>query len=340
MNMRSVIIGLVALVVAAVAAISARNMMAGSATPVAVAVAPPPQAQILVAAKPLPTGHILTPEDLRWQTWPKDAVDDAHIATGEGEPQQLAGKVVKTPLIMGQPVLAPLLVGPGERGFLAAVLAPDMRAVTVAVTDTSGVAGFVFPGDRVDIILTHEVPNGNGLSLRGSETLLTNVRVLATDQSTDDASEKKAAVVSRTVTLEVPPRFAEQIAVMQRLGAVSLSLRPLAQEASADGKTPAAPEVPSDQERTLTIDRQVSKLVTMAVVQNGEAGAPAGLAGLMAPPKKPDMVVARGSANTDVFFDPSRKGPTDPFSAMFGAMAAAASQQQSSGALPPPSPAP
>jgi pilus assembly protein CpaB len=164
--------------------------------------------------------------------------------------------------------------------------------------------------------------------------------VLATDQSTDDASEKKAAVVSRTVTLEVPPRFAEQIAVMQRLGAVSLSLRPLAQEASADGKTPAAPEVPSDQERTLTIDRQVSKLVTMAVVQNGEAGAPAGLAGLMAPPKKPDMVVARGSANTDVFFDPSRKGPTDPFSAMFGAMAAAASQQQSSGALPPPSPAP
>lgn len=345
MNIRSAVIGVIALAVAAAAALFARNMMTSASTPVAVAVQTEPKVQILVTAKPLPTGHILTPEDVKWVSWPKDALEDTYFATGESGPEQLAGKVVKVPLLAGQPLIAPQLVGPGERGFLAAVLAPDMRAVTVAVTDTSGVAGFVFPGDRVDIILTHEVPNGAGLALRGSETLLTNVRVLAIDQSTDNASEKRAAVVSRTVTLEVPPRFAESIAVMQRLGAVSLALRPLAQQAeTADGK-PAPPAAPSDQERTLTVDRDVSKLVNMAVVSAGGAPGAPGAAGLFgatasATPSKADLVIQRGTSSEEKFFNPAKKPATDPLSAMFGALATAAAQQQTGSGQAQQSPAP
>ena len=82
-----------------------------------------------------------------------------------------------------QPVTRGALIRPGERGFLAAALAPGMRAVTVAVSATSGVAGFVFPGDRVDIVLTQEVEGGgDGAALRVSETIIRNIRVLAVDQ--------------------------------------------------------------------------------------------------------------------------------------------------------------
>jgi pilus assembly protein CpaB len=299
MNLRSVILGLVAIGIAAAAALFARNMMAGSAAPTVIAAPAAPKAQVLVAAKPLPMGHILTPEDLRWASWPDDGVDDNYVANGEGDPASLAGKVVKVGMQPGQPVVISQIVGPGERGFLAAVLTPGMRAVSVAVSDTSGVGGFIFPGDRVDMILTHEVPHGQGLSLRGAETLLTNVRVLAIDQISNDV--EKVAKVVRTVTVEVPPRYAETIAVMQRLGAVSLSLRSL-----VPGEDPKDPKValPSDEERSLTTDRQISDLVTMAKTAPSGGGNPlmALLGGGEEAAPKPDMVVGRAGETVDVHF--------------------------------------
>jgi pilus assembly protein CpaB len=120
-------------------------------------------------------------------------------------------------------------VSPGDRGFLAAALGPGMRAVTVPVSDKTGVAGFVFPGDRVDIVLTQAISNDSG-DLKASETFLRNMRVLATDQSTTQEKLEGKTVVRqfRSVTLEVTPKIAEKIAVAQTIGTLSLSLRSIA----------------------------------------------------------------------------------------------------------------
>ncbi|MGB3167572.1 MAG: Flp pilus assembly protein CpaB, partial [Alteraurantiacibacter sp.] len=126
---------------------------------------------------------------------------------------------------------------PGDRGFLAAALGPGMRAVTVPVSDRTGVGGFVFPGDRVDMVLTQTV-NGTGEDaepLQTSETILSNLRVLATDQSTETTTDESGRTVVRafrTVTMEVTPRIAEKIAVAQTIGTISLVLRSIADNQS------------------------------------------------------------------------------------------------------------
>jgi pilus assembly protein CpaB len=114
------------------------------------------------------------------------------------------------------------LVKPGDRGFLAAALGPGMRAVTVPVSAQSAVAGFVFPGDRVDLMLTQSVVGGgDGPPLKASETILRNLRVLATDQKTDKTTDDKGNTVVTTysnVTVEATPKIAEKIAVAQTVG--------------------------------------------------------------------------------------------------------------------------
>ena len=112
-----------------------------------------------------------------------------------------------------------------------------MRAVTVSVSAQSGVAGFVFPGDRVDMVLTQTVDGNDGPALRTSETIIRNVRVLATDQRTvsEDKDGNTEVKVSSNVTLEVTPRIAEKIAVAQSIGQLSLSLRSIADNASGAG---------------------------------------------------------------------------------------------------------
>ncbi len=138
--------------------------------------------------------------------------------------------MVRYPVTAGEPVTQGSLVSPGDRGFLAAALTPGMRAITVPVDAKSGVAGFVFPGDRVDMVLTQAVKGNEGQALKASETILRNLRVLATDQTTtqNTVDGKTQVRAFRTVTLEVTPTIAEKVAVAQTLGTLSLALRPLA----------------------------------------------------------------------------------------------------------------
>jgi pilus assembly protein CpaB len=127
------------------------------------------------------------------------------------------------------------VIKPGDRGFLAAALGPGMRAVTVPVSATNSVAGFVFPGDRVDLVLTQSVSGGgDGEPLKVSETILRNLRVLATDQRMDalGADGKPVVQTYSNVTIEVTPKIAEKIAVAQTIGSLSLSLRSLADNSS------------------------------------------------------------------------------------------------------------
>jgi pilus assembly protein CpaB len=241
MDRKKVILLLCALVIAAVTAFMARSMFSGggAAAPAAVAVKPVPVGpQVVVATRALPVGTIITADSIRYQPWPEELIEEAYFLKKDGEADQtstLVGTVVRNPITAGQPITQGSLVAPGDRGFLAAALGPGMRAVSVPVSALTGVAGFVFPGDRVDLVLTQNVSGDAGQPLKVSETIIRNLRVLATDQrSTPSVDETGKTVPSKykMVTIEVTPRIAEKIAVAQTIGTLSLSLRALADNAA------------------------------------------------------------------------------------------------------------
>lgn len=241
MDFKKVMLLVGALMVAAVTAVMARNMFAGAGSKQAIAApaAVPTGPKVLVAATDLPVGTILEPTSLKFVAWPKDGMQDSYYAQSapDSDPSKLVGTVVRYPVTAGQPLTRGSLVGPQDRGFLAAALTPGMRAVTVPVSATSGLAGFVFPGDHVDIVLTESVSgSGDGQPLKVSETILRNVRVLATDQryQDKDADGKVKVVQASNVTLEVTPKIAEKIAVAQSVGQLSLSLRSLTDSSETD----------------------------------------------------------------------------------------------------------
>ena len=255
MDSRKVLMLAGALIVAVLAAFFARSLFSGSPAPQAAA-APPPVVidgpEVLVATRALPVGTILDATALKFQPWPKELVENAYYIKGQNaDMRQLIGTVVRNAVTAGQPLTQGALVKPGDRGFLAAALGPGMRAVTFPVSGASSVAGFVFPGDRIDLVLTQTVSGGgDGQPLKVSETVMRNVRVLATDQRTDntvDANGKTTVTNFGTVTVEATPRLAEQVAVAQTLGTLSISLRSLAEnraeleEAIASGAV-SAPE--------------------------------------------------------------------------------------------------
>lgn len=221
-----------ALIIAIGTAFAARSMFAGAGAPQTEAAPPVPKGpKVLVAQRGLPTGTIITADSISFQMWPEELVQDAYFIDGESDVQSLIGTVVRHQITAGEPVTQGSLVKPGDRGFLAAALGAGMRAVTVPVSAKTGVGGFVFPGDRVDLVLTQSVKGEDGgEGIKASETILSNIRVLATDQSTTQETVEGKTVVRafRTVTLEVTPRIAEKVAVAQTLGTLSLSLRSIA----------------------------------------------------------------------------------------------------------------
>ena len=263
MNVKKVALLVGALVIAVITAVMAKNMFTGAGAPQAAAAQVPTGPKILVARKALPVGTIVDQESLAFQAWPKELVQNAYYQEGapESDMTKLLGTVVRNPITAGQPITQGALVGPNDRGFLAAALGPGMRAVTVPVSTTSGVAGFVFPGDRVDVLLTQEVTGGGeGPPLKVTETIVRNLRVLATDQRIDSKDEEGKTVVRAfsMVTVEATPRLSEKIAVSQSLGTLSLSLRSIADNtaeleravASGEVKLPAGTN-PADERRLL-----------------------------------------------------------------------------------------
>jgi pilus assembly protein CpaB len=233
MDVKKIVLLVGALIIAGVTAFMAKSMFTGAAAPQAQASQQVPAGpEILVATRTLSVGTIIDAEAFRYQPWPQGLVQPAYFTRGEGvEPQSLIGTVVRNEITAGQPLTSGAIVRPGERGFLAAALGPGMRAVTVGVSATSGVAGFVFPGDRVDLVLAQEVEGGgDGPPLRVSETIVRNIRVLAVDQRLNARDEQGNQVPQTvaTVTFEATPKIAEKIAVAQTIGQLSLSLRSLA----------------------------------------------------------------------------------------------------------------
>lgn len=291
MDVKKIILLVGALVVAGISAFFVRSLLTNSSTPqVQAQIAEQSGPKVLVATTALPIGTILSAESFKFQPWPKDLVENAYFIEGEADPASLAGKVVRVSVPAGQPITKGGVVGPGERGFLAAALTPGMRAVTVPIDVQSGVAGFLFPGDRVDVVLTHSIDGGGSTEeggtvaaqpLKVAETILRNVRILAIDQRTNDlGGEESGPQTGRTVTFEVSPKLVEKIAVAQTLGQLSLSLRPIAdntqelEQAIADGEVNVADNqdakadkrmmlamsaAPSDRNPTFTTGGEVSR---------------------------------------------------------------------------------
>jgi pilus assembly protein CpaB len=261
MDRKKVILLVAALFIAAITAFMARSMFTGAAAPKAAAAKPVETGpKVMVATKALPVGTIITADSFRYQPWPKELVEDAYFTEAPGgapgpdgaaaapavAPEELVGTVVRNAITAGQPITKGSLVKPGDRGFLAAALGPGMRAVTVPVSALTGVAGFVFPGDRVDLVLTQNVAGPGGPPLKVSETILRNMRVLATDQRSTNAVDAEGKTVVRKyklVTMEATPSIAERITVAQSIGTISLSLRSLADNAAELEQALASGEV-------------------------------------------------------------------------------------------------
>ncbi|HVJ01303.1 MAG TPA: Flp pilus assembly protein CpaB [Sphingomonas sp.] len=334
MDARKLILLVGALLVAAVTAFMARSLMAGSAAPAAGAApvaTPQNSTEIMVATRALPVGTILDAQSVKFVAWPKELIEGAYFIKGESDPAKLQGTVVRFAIPAGQPLTQGALVKPGDRGFLAAALGPGMRAITVPVSAQSAVAGFVFPGDRIDLMLTQTVAGGgDGPPLKAAETILRNLRVLATDQRTDKKTDDQGNTVVdtySTVTLEVTPKIAEKISVAQTVGSLSLSLRSIAdnqgdlEQAIADGEVNVPEDGdpkkekemlarvaarPMEGETTFATGADVSRFQRRTVPgKSAEAAAPGAVPPGGAYPgaqvrKGPVILIARGNAVTEV----------------------------------------
>lgn len=203
--------------------------------------------EVLIANDDINTGTAVSAQDLRWQTWPAAAAGPSFIRKSDRPDaiDQLAGSIARAPFFEGEPIHEGNLIRANGSGYMAAILPTGMRAVSTDISPETGAGGFILPNDHVDVILTKrdreaEKTNG-GIEVRISETILSNVRVLAIDQTVEEKNGQRV-VVGKTATLEVSPAQAETLTVSRQLGTLSLSLRslvdsgPQAQVASVERK--------------------------------------------------------------------------------------------------------
>lgn len=207
--------------------------------PVSASQAPPAKVIVLAAAHPLHAGSLLKPEDLSSkEISAADRRTDMSVDNADVR-RALSGAMVRRSLSAGEPIRSGDVMRPGDHGFLAAVLQPGMRAVTVGVDATTGAAGLIWPGDRVDLILTQTIqeaalPPGHRVA---AETVLSDVRVIAINQQlVQGADASNGDAQARTVTLEVTQEQAERVSVATRLGRLSLSVRSAETSPTASAK--------------------------------------------------------------------------------------------------------
>jgi pilus assembly protein CpaB len=206
---------------------------------------------IYVAATNIPIGTSITKEMIASQPWPEHLALPGFIILKEGAPP-VEGMVARAPFQQNEPIISSKLANPNDPNFLAGELPKGMRVVTIPVNEVDGIAGFVFPGDHVDIIYTHDVqkwetppPSGGDNAPRVAtkvkatvtETLLTNVKVLAVDQraSGEGATDKNGKlVIPRSASLMVSQADAQRVRLAQKTGTVGLVLRALADKEEVD----------------------------------------------------------------------------------------------------------
>lgn len=270
--MRRIVLPLLALLLAGISTFAIRTWLEGRRQPLAAVAQPAPEQRkgVLVAGKDLGVGMFVQPDGLRWQDWPDVATPESYLVRGRDDEAALVGAVVRRPLAEGQPVTLASVVKPGERGFLAAVLEPGMRAISVPIDETSGNAGLIFPGDRVDLILTQTI-EGTGDpagARRVGETVLEDVRIIAMGHrlNADGGEDGGAGQSIKTATLEASPTSVQKIALVTELGKLSLSLRSLA-GANTGGAAPHAERFTWDTDVSPALRPENQPRSTMAVIR-------------------------------------------------------------------------
>lgn len=212
--------------------------------------------KILVAKVPLLQGSVVKAGDLVWQEWPQTGMSETYIKEGTQKVEDFIGSVVKDPFVQGEPVVASALVKPGDKSILAALVSPGMRAISIDVTSQSASSGLIAPGDFVDVILSKVVtPPGGGNQYGQSQTIVSNVKVLAIDIVMEDAHEKPKNA-PRVATLEVTPNQAEILTASMKNGTLSLSLHSI-----ENAEMPQNYQVnkPQEQEDTIILMRGKEK---------------------------------------------------------------------------------
>ncbi|UCI30527.1 Flp pilus assembly protein CpaB [Mesorhizobium sp. B4-1-4] len=218
------VFGVLAVVLANIWLASQRNAMARTDEV--------PRDTVVVAAVALKFGDTLTDDKLREIAWPAGAVPTGAFKTTK---EALAGDGTRQALqtiSANEPILATKITGPGQRATLSAVLGEGMKAVSIRVNDVLGVAGFVFPGDRVDVLLTRTVRGDDGADKSFVDVLLQSMKVLAVDQVADVS--KDSPTVVKSVTLEASTKDAQKLTLAAGAGQLSLALR---QAAASKGET-------------------------------------------------------------------------------------------------------
>lgn len=237
----------VALVAGGLAAVFALNR-SPSPEPQIAEVEAKPVTKVLVASQTIGVGQRVLPDMFEWQEWPLEAIRSEFITsdTLPDAPEQLTNAVARFEIFVGDPIRLAKLVQ-SNSGYLSAVIGPGMRGVSVSVTPETGAGGFIVPNDRVDVIVTRRTQMGDV-----SETILTNVRVIAMGKrigeqgDTGAAPTDETAIEEKTIaTLELSPTQAETLVNGRKAGEVSLTLRSIADFASngAQGSTGKKPAV-------------------------------------------------------------------------------------------------
>src|SRR5713101_6449862 len=208
--------------------------------------APPPPApvtqlettDVLIANSDIGLGSTVSAQDLRWQTWPAASAGASFIRKNERPDaiNQLAGSITRAAFSSGEPIREAKLIKAKGSGYMAAILPSGMRAISVEISPENGAGGFILPNDHVDVILTRRdrvAEKAAGLEIHTANVILSNVRVLAIDQTVEEKNGQRV-VVGKTATLELSSRQTETLALSRQLGTLSLALRSLVDFESKD----------------------------------------------------------------------------------------------------------
>lgn len=254
---------LIILLVAAGAAIAAVFLVRSIQTPQPAAAAAAssavrdaiPTDEILIARRPIAAGQFVIVDDLKWQPWPATAPTGSFIEhkANPDAMEKFVGAVARVPLAEGEPVIADRLVKPGTAGFMAAMMTPGMRAVSLEIAPETAAGGFILPNDRVDVIVTREIEKQSdsgdgGMQNVRSDLILSNIRVLAIDavygkpapgegETPEAGTGQGEALIGTRATLELAEKDATLLASAQKAGDITLSLRSISQNGDPSGAT-------------------------------------------------------------------------------------------------------
>jgi pilus assembly protein CpaB len=238
---------------------------------------------VLVAARDIVPGAVLTADDIRWEPWPETLVDEERFivqpvqvegqapAAGNDPQQDFINRIARRSIMLGEPLRREMVIKQGDSSVTAANIAPGMRAITITVTPSQGVANLILPNDHVDLLMDVSVRELVGLAgwkdvvlKYGAETFMRNLRVVAINQKLSHDPKEGVGEPGNLVTLEVTPEQAERILIAQQVGTVSLTLRSL---------VPGLND--KDKSQTFTMDvrasRALSSLVALDLEQDEDA---------------------------------------------------------------------